>query len=257
MTGIVNAHVHNLNGGNLGSQQLIEGQLLDFLLGSSSGLGSSLGSGGLGGSLVFLVLHVLGQLNSFQRTDNHVPAGQLLSNFALHHGNLAGDDQGAVLNLVLDVQRLEGLLDGAGGELTGSPGSQNGHTGSVGDNQVDGLVGALQFAGNQEVGQGEVNGQRAGAVFVSAVQGVNLGLHLHGFLGVGVDVLTQAVQRQGCGVVHLLHNNDGSIALGEHGGVGNLQLLVALCQFRQIPDGGIAEAAVAVHQSGTTHLDSV
>ena len=150
VTLVVHAHVHHLDLGHLSSQQLVEGQLLDLHLGGS--LGGVLGGGSGGSGLVLLVLHVLRQLNGLGRTDDHVPAGQLLGDFALHDGNLAGDDQGAVLDLARDIQILEGLLHGVGRELTGSPGSQDGHAGSVGDDQVHGHVGALQLAGNQEVG---------------------------------------------------------------------------------------------------------
>ena len=255
VTLVLHAHVHDLDLGNLGSQQLVEGQLLDFHL--SGSLGGVLGGGSLGGGLVFLVLHVLGQLNRFGGADNDIPAGQLLLDLALHNGNLAGDDQGAVLDLVLDVQSLEGLLDGGGGELTGSPGSQNGHAGSVGDDQVHRLVGTLQFAGNQEVGQREVHGHSAGAVLVGAVQRIDLALHLHGLLRIGEDVLTQTVQRQRLSIGHVLHDDDGGVLLGEHGSVGGLQMVIAAGDTADVDDGGIAEAAVAILDGGTAHQNSV
>ena len=254
---VLNTHVHHFDGGNLGGQQFLEGQLLDLFRGSGSGLGGSLGSGGLGSGLVFLILHVLGQLNRFGGSHDHIPAGQLLGDFALHNGDLAGDDQGTVLDLVLDVQIGEGLLHGGGGELTGSPGSQNGHTGGIGDDQVYGLVGTLQFAGDQEVGQGEVHGQGAGAVLIGTVQRIDLGLHLHGLLRIGEDVLAQAVQRQGLGVVHALHNDDGGVLLGEHGSQSGLQVLVTLGQLGNVHDGGITEAAVAVLQGGAADQNGV
>ena len=252
---VLDAHVHDLDLGDLGSQQLVEGQLLDFHGGGS--LGGVLGGGSLGSGLVFLVLHVLGQLNRFGGADNDVPAGQLLLNLALHNGDLAGDNQGAVLDLVLDVQRLKGLLDGGGGELTGGPRSQNGHAGSVGDDQVHGLVGTLQLAGNQEVGQREVHGQGAGAVLVGAVQRIDLALHLHGLLRIGEDVLTQAVQRQRLGVGHVLHDDNGAVLLGEHGSVGGLQMVIAAGDTGDVDDGGIAEAAVAILDGSAAHQNGV
>ena len=247
---VVNAHVHHFNLGHLGLQQLLEGQLLDFLLGGSGGLGGSFRSSGLGGSLVFLILHVLGQLDSLGGANHDVPVRQLFLNFALHHGHLAGDNQGAGLDLIGNIMLIEKLLDSGGGELAGSPGGQYGHTGSVGNQQVHRAVGALQLAGHQEVGQGEVHRQGAGAVLVGTVERIDLGLDLHGLLGVGVDVLAQAIQRQSLSVGHVLHHDDGGIALGEHSGIGRLQPGIALGDLGQIDDGGVAEAPVAVLQGG-------
>ena len=120
-----------------------------------------LGSGSsLCGSLVLAVFEVLDQLNSLAGTDDNVPIRQLVLNFALHDGNLARDDEGTVVDLVCQIELVEELLDGGRGELAGCPCRQDGHAGSVGDQQVDGHLGALEFAGDQEVGQREVDRQR-------------------------------------------------------------------------------------------------
>ena len=95
--------VADLDGGDGGSD-LFEVQRrigVDSLL----GLGRLLGSGGsLCGSLVFAVLEVLDEFNSLAGTDDNVPFRQLVLNFALHDGNLARDDEGAVVDLVRQIE---------------------------------------------------------------------------------------------------------------------------------------------------------
>lgn len=72
-----------------------------------------------------------------------------------------------LLIFLVQLELIEELLDGAGGELAGGPCRQDGHAGGVGDEQVDRHIGALDLAGDEEVGQGEVDGQHAGIVGVA------------------------------------------------------------------------------------------
>ena len=199
---------------------------------------------------VLAVLEELDDLNGLAGTDDDVPVGQLVLDLALHNGDLAGDDERAVVDLLIQLELVEELLDGAGGELAGGPCRQDGHAGGVGDEQVDRHIGALDLAGDEEVGQSEVDGQHAGIVGRCAVHRVDAGRDLHRLLRVGEDVLAQAVQRQGLGIADALHDDDGAVLQGEDGGQRGLEVLVARGQLGQIDDGGIAERAVAVLQRG-------
>ena len=72
-------------------------------------------------------LHILQEfhkLNSLSRSYNNVPAGKLRFQIALEYGNLSGDHQSTVLDLVLNIKFLNVLRDGTGGELAGRPGGQ-------------------------------------------------------------------------------------------------------------------------------------
>ena len=240
-----------------------DGRRGEDLLGRGSGLGGGSAVSGSSGGLVhvallpLLVPQVLHQLDGLGGAHDDAPLGQLVLDLALHDGHLAGDDQGAVLDLVVDVELVEELLDGGAGELAGGPGGQHGHAGRVGDQQVHGHLAALDLAGHQEVGQGEVHGQAAGAVLVGAVDGVDAGSDLHGLLGIGEDVLTQAVQGQGLGVGHFGADHDGAVLAGEEAQQGGLQVGVAAGEGGYVDDGGIAEGPVAVLQSGAADLDGV
>src|SRR5699024_10038972 len=136
------AHIHDFDlrdgGGNLGEVQ--RGVGIDhFLLLGGGGLGGGDGGGGL---LMLAVLQELHDLDSPAGADDHVPLRQLVLDLALHDGDLAGDDQGTGVDLVGQIKLVEELLHGAAGELAGGPGGQNGHTGGVGNQQVDRHLGA-------------------------------------------------------------------------------------------------------------------
>lgn len=165
---------------------------------------------------------------------------------ALHDSDLARDDEGAVVDLGGDIEFVKELLDGGGGELARGPCRQDGHAGSVGDEQVHGDLGALELTGDQEVGQREVDRQGAGIVGAGAVDRVDAGRDLHRLLRVGEDVLTQAVERQRLGVADLVHDDDGAVLDDEHGSQRGLQMLVMVAQDAKVYDGGIAEGPVAV-----------
>ena len=254
---VADAHIHHLDLGD-GHGDLLEVQRS---VGVHNGLllvGRLLGGGhGLGGLDVLAVAQVLHQLHGLAGAHHHVPVGQLILNVALHHSGLAGDDQGAVVDLAGNIVLIEELLDGAGGELTGGPRGQHGHTGRVGDQQVHRHLGALQLAGDQEVGQGEVHGQGAGIVGGRAVDGIDARLHLHGLLRIGEHILAQTVQRQRLGIAHGLHGHDGAVLHGEHSRQSGLHMYIAAAQLGQIHDRGIAEGAVAVLQGGTTHQHGI
>ena len=206
---------------------------------------------------MFAVAQVLDQLDRLTGADDDVPLRQLVLNFALHDGDLARNDEGAVVDLGGDIEFVKELLDGRGGELACSPCCQNGHTGCVGDEQVHGNLGALEFAGDQEVGQREVDRQRAGIVGTGTVDGVDAGSDLHRLLRVGEDVLAQAVERQRLSVADLVHDDDGAVLDDEHGGQSRLKMLVMVAQNAQIDNGGIAERAVAVLDGGAADEHSV
>ena len=219
--------------------------------------GSLRGGGSLGSSLVLAVLEVLDQFDSLAGADDDVPLGQLVLNLALHDGNLARDDEGAVVDLGSQIELVEELLDGGRGELAGGPRGQNGHAGRVGDEQVDGHLGPLELAGDQEVGQREVDRQAAGIVGRGAVDRVDAGGDLHGLLRVGVDVLAQAVQRQRLGVAHALHDDDRAVFQREHGRQSGLQVDVTVAELREVDDGRITEGTVVVLDGGAADDDGV
>ena len=87
------------------------------------------GSDGLGSLDVLAVLEELDDLNSLAGADDDVPVGQLVLDLALHDGDLAGDDERAVVDLLVQLELVEELLDGGRGELTSGPRRQNGHAG--------------------------------------------------------------------------------------------------------------------------------
>ena len=84
------------------------------------------GSDGLGSLDVLAVLEELDDLNGLTGADDDVPVGQLVLDLALHNGDLAGDDERAVIDLLVQLELVEELLDGAGGELAGGPCRQDG-----------------------------------------------------------------------------------------------------------------------------------
>ena len=251
------AHIDDLDGRD-GGGDLLE---IERCVGVGSFLllrSGSLGSGGsLGGLDVLAVTQELDQLDSLTGADDDVPLGQLVLDLALHNSDLARDDEGAVVDLGGDIEFVKELLDGRGGELACSPCCQNGHTGCVGDEQVHGNLGALEFAGDQEVGQREVDRQRAGIVGTGAVDGVDAGGDLHRLLRVGEDVLAQAVERQRLSVADLVHDDDGAVLDDEHGGQSRLEMLVMVAQNAQIDDGGIAEGLVTVLDGRTADKHGV
>ena len=79
---------------------------------------------------VLAVLEELDDLNGLAGADDDVPVGQLVLDLALHNGDLAGDDERAVVDLLVQLELIEELLDGAGGELAGGPCRQDGHAGA-------------------------------------------------------------------------------------------------------------------------------
>ena len=248
--------VADLDGGDGGSD-LLEVQRsigVDNLLRLCRLLGSG---SSLCGSLVLAVFEVLDQLNSLAGTDDNVPIRQLVLNFALHDGNLARDDEGTVVDLVCQIELVEELLDGGRGELAGCPCRQDGHAGSVGDQQVDGHLGALEFAGDQEVGQREVDRQGAGVVGRCAVDRIDAGRDLHRLLRVGEDILTQTVQRQSLCVADLVHDDDRAVFQNEDGSKCGFQMLVVVAQNAEIDQRRITEGTVAVLDGGAADENCV
>ena len=244
------AHIDDLDGRD-GGGDLLE---IERCVGVGSFLllrSGSLGSGGsLGGLDVLAVTQELDQLDSLTGADDDVPLGQLVLDLTLHNSDLARDDEGAVVDLGGDIEFVKELLDGGGGELARGPCRQDGHAGSVGDEQVHGDLGALELTGDQEVGQREVDRQGARIVGAGAVDRVDAGRDLHRLLRVGEDVLTQAVERQRLGVADLVHDDDGAVLDDEHGSQRGLQMLVMVAQDAKVDDGGIAEGPVAVLDGG-------
>ena len=251
------AHIDDLDGRD-GGGDLLE---IERCVGVGSFLllrSGSLGSGGsLGGLDVLAVTQELDQLDSLTGADDDVPLGQLVLDLTLHDSDLARDDEGAVVDLGGDIEFVKELLDGGGGELACGPCRQDGHAGSVGDEQVHGDLGALELAGDQEVGQREVDRQGAGIVGAGAVDRVDAGRDLHRLLRVGEDVLTQAVERQRLGVADLVHDDDGAVLDDEHGSQRGLQMLVMVAQDAKVDDGGIAEGPVAVLDGGAADENGV
>ena len=178
---------------------------------------------------VLAVAQIFDDFNGFTGADNNVPFRQLVLNFALHHGNLAGNDEGAAADLGGNVIFIKEFFDGGGRELAGCPCRQDRHTGSVGNQQIDRDIGALDLAGDEEVGQSEIDRHQAGIVGGRAVHRIDAGSDLHRLLRVGEDVLTQTVQRQSLCVIHFLHDNNGAVFQGEGGGKSGLQMHIAFC----------------------------
>ena len=249
--------VADLDGGD-GSSDLLEVQRRVGVDGFLLLLGRLLGRGNRLGSLdVLAVLEVLDQLDSLAGADDDVPIRQLVLDLALHDSDLARDDEGAVVDLGGDFILVKELLDGAGGELAGGPCRQDGHAGSIGDEQVDRNLGALEFAGDQEVGQREVDRQGAGIVGAGAVDRVEARSDLHGLLRVGVDVLTQAVQRQSLCIGHSRHDDDRAVLQREHGSQRGSQMILGAAELAEINDRRIAEGAVVVLKGSAADLNGV
>ena len=64
----------------------------------------------------------LHQLDGLVGGDHDIPAGELGFQLALEHGDLAGQQESAALDLVLDVVLGDELGDGGRGQLAGCPG---------------------------------------------------------------------------------------------------------------------------------------
>ena len=109
--------------------------------------------------------------------------------------------------------------------------------------RLTGHLGALDLAGDQEVGQREVDRQHAGIVGRCAVHRVDAGRDLHRLLRVGEDVLAQAVQRQRLGIADALHDDDGAVLQRERRRPARSRRCASpAASFARFDDGGIAEA---------------
>ena len=71
--------------------------------------------------------------------------------------------------------------------------------------------GVLDLTGDDEVGEGEVGGDEDGAFVGRLTDGVDLGLHLDGFLGIGEDVLAHGEERYEAGGVEVGKDDSAAV----------------------------------------------
>ena len=139
-----------------------------------------------------LALHILKEfykLNGLSGSNNDLPARHFSFQITLQYSNFTRDNQFVVLDLAGNILLLEEFGDRGRGEFTSCPGSQNGKSACIVDDQVARYAGTLQLTGYYEICKSKVYGGQADRVLITAVDGVDARLNLHGFLRVGEYVL--------------------------------------------------------------------
>src|SRR5665811_2126450 len=82
------------------------------------------------------VLEVVGDVHGVARAHHDLPAGQILFDLAGQAGDVPGENQLLVADLVLDARALDRLGDLLGVELAGRPGGEHRQAVAVGDEPV-------------------------------------------------------------------------------------------------------------------------
>ena len=188
-------------------------------------------------------------MRRFPGPDRDLPIRQFLFQVAADAGGIARDDQGASLDLVIDAAFLDEVRHRVAGEFAGGPGGHDRQALGVLDQQPDRHLAAFDFAGHDEVGEGEVGGDGHRGVFVRGADLVDARGDDHGLLRVGVDVQPFQQQREDPVGGQVAEDHDTAVFGDEDRGIELFHHRVSGHGVRH-GDGGEAEGPELGHQGG-------